>query len=144
MGDSLVSALAKSLSLVSSGASTTLTTTTKAVTATSTTTSATPTTTATCSWVGHCEGMRIFIMANPPRLPYPKYWLRPGSSCSTDNDCADSLVCNSGICGTVCSWAGHCTGMCLSSGNTHVTTYTNSLLCSQVLLVQRTMIVLIT
>ncbi|KAL7904435.1 glycoside hydrolase family 75 protein [Trichoderma velutinum] len=53
-----------------------------------------------CSWDGHCAG----------------------ASCGSDDDCADDLTCNSGICGsgssgggstpppTTCSWEGHCLG----------------------------------
>ncbi|KAK0756450.1 hypothetical protein N5P37_011103 [Trichoderma harzianum] len=55
----------------------------------------------TCSWAGHCAG----------------------ASCGSDDDCSDSLTCNSGVCGTAgstpppatCSWEGHCLGA--SCGN---------------------------
>ncbi|KAL7929963.1 hypothetical protein V8C35DRAFT_314257 [Trichoderma chlorosporum] len=56
-----------------------------------------------CSWAGHCAG----------------------ASCSTDDDCSDSLTCNSGVCGTAgstpppatCSWEGHCLGASCSNDN---------------------------
>ncbi|KAM0255934.1 hypothetical protein ACHAQJ_005335 [Trichoderma viride] len=55
-----------------------------------------PGSTPTCSWAGHCAG----------------------ASCGSDDDCSDSLTCNSGVCGTAgstpppatCSWEGHCLG----------------------------------
>ncbi|KAL7796272.1 hypothetical protein V8C43DRAFT_22503 [Trichoderma afarasin] len=57
----------------------------------------------TCSWAGHCAG----------------------ASCSTDDDCSDSLTCNSGVCGTAgstpppatCSWEGHCLGASCGNDN---------------------------
>ncbi|KAL7918104.1 glycoside hydrolase family 18 protein [Trichoderma austrokoningii] len=57
----------------------------------------------TCSWAGHCAG----------------------ASCSTDDDCSDSLTCNSGKCGnsgsspppTTCSWEGHCLGATCATDN---------------------------
>ncbi|KAL6821945.1 hypothetical protein V8C40DRAFT_163624 [Trichoderma camerunense] len=56
-----------------------------------------------CSWAGHCAG----------------------ASCSTDDDCSDSLTCNSGVCGTAgstpppatCSWEGHCLGASCGNDN---------------------------
>ncbi|KAL7786722.1 hypothetical protein V8C37DRAFT_405279 [Trichoderma ceciliae] len=56
-----------------------------------------------CSWAGHCAG----------------------ASCGNDNDCSDSLTCNSGICGTAgsapppptCSWEGHCLGASCGNDN---------------------------
>jgi hypothetical protein len=59
---------------------------------------------ATCSWAGHCQG----------------------ASCSSDDDCSDSLVCASGKCNAdsgsgstpppaTCSWVGHCQGASCSS-----------------------------
>nr|QED08873.1 endochitinase 18.13 [Trichoderma koningiopsis] len=58
----------------------------------------------TCSWAGHCAG----------------------ASCSSDDDCSDSLTCNSGKCGNggsstpppaTCSWEGHCLGATCASDN---------------------------
>ncbi|KAK1249598.1 hypothetical protein MKX08_009601 [Trichoderma sp. CBMAI-0020] len=59
-----------------------------------------------CTWAGHCQG----------------------ASCSSDDDCSDSLVCSSGKCSTdsgsggsappaTCSWEGHCLGASCSSEN---------------------------
>ncbi|CEO60467.1 Putative Chitosanase preproprotein [Penicillium brasilianum] len=73
MGDKLITALAKNLKLVSGGGPSTTTLTTKVSTTTSTGTASTST---SCSWAGHCIG----------------------SSCSSNDDCSDVLVCKSGKC----------------------------------------------
>lgn len=84
MGDKLVNALVSNLGL--SGTPPTKTTTRV------TTTTTKPTSTASCSWAGHCLG----------------------ASCSSDDDCADALVCTAGKCSVdgaaTCSWEGHCEG----------------------------------
>ncbi|KAH3201368.1 hypothetical protein KXV64_008612 [Aspergillus fumigatus] len=89
MGDKLVNALVSNLGL--SGTPPTKTTTRV------TTTTTKPTSTASCSWAGHCLG----------------------ASCSSDDDCADALVCTAGKCSVdgaaTCSWEGHCEGASCSS-----------------------------
>ncbi|CAG8061968.1 unnamed protein product [Penicillium olsonii] len=65
-------------------------------TLTTTTIGSSPTS-GSCSWSGHCAG----------------------ASCSSEDDCADDLVCKSGKCAssTSCSWSGHCAGASCSSGD---------------------------
>ncbi|KKK19607.1 hypothetical protein ARAM_007363, partial [Aspergillus rambellii] len=51
-----------------------------------------------CSWSGHCAG----------------------ATCSTDDDCSDSLVCTSGVCSSdssTCDWVGHCAGATCTTYN---------------------------
>ncbi|GKZ68961.1 hypothetical protein AnigIFM60653_011609 [Aspergillus niger] len=81
MGDKLVGALASNLGLSGSKPSPSASVPSQTTLATSAATSAASTSsasgsTATCSWEGHCEG----------------------AICSTEDDCSDDLVCDSGKC----------------------------------------------
>ncbi|KAJ5168561.1 uncharacterized protein N7482_004155 [Penicillium canariense] len=119
MGDKLITALAQNLNLAAGGSSSGSSTTSTTTASTTLTTKASTTTSSgssggSCSWSGHCAGK---IHLSRVKFLCSSLIEILGSSCSSDNDCSDALVCNSGKCATSgsssggsCSWAGHCSG----------------------------------